>query len=84
MRSLSKASLALPVAIVLIQRIQDREIRGLKSYRKAMKAVAEQQPERVVMVVLRGVETHFQYLEPDWKPHTDEDDKNQGNQAGEE
>jgi hypothetical protein len=27
----------------------------------------------VVFVVLRGVRTHFQYLEPDWNPVSGED-----------
>jgi hypothetical protein len=28
-----------------------------------------EQPERIEMVVLRGVKTYFQYLEPDWAPN---------------
>ena len=31
-----------------------------------MKAVTQKESERVVFVVLRGVRTHFQYVEPDW------------------
>ena len=50
----------------LIQSIDEFEIRGLKSYRAAMKAVTERESERVVFVVLRGVRTHFQYVEPEW------------------
>ncbi len=69
----------------LIQRIGDRKIRGIKSYRKAMEAVTEQQPERVVFVVLRGVRTYFQYIEPDWKPTTsDEDEQTDKNPDDEE
>ena len=52
----------------LIQKIDHHEIHGLKSYRKAMEVITEAQPERVVFVVLRGVRTRFQYLEPDWSP----------------
>lgn len=52
----------------LIQKINDIEIKGLKSYRKAMEDITKQQPQRVVFVVLRGVQTRFQYVEPDWKP----------------
>lgn len=52
----------------LIQRIADHPITDLESYRTAMENVTEAQPERVVFVVLRGVRTHFQYVEPDWKP----------------
>ncbi|MFH1746461.1 MAG: PDZ domain-containing protein [Planctomycetota bacterium] len=58
----------------LIQRIQDQPIQGLKSYRRVMKNIAKEQPERLVMVVLRGVKTHFQYIEPDWKPTADDND----------
>ena len=46
-------------------------IRGLKSFRGALKEIKRQQPDRVVVVVLRGVKTHFQYLEPDWTPAED-------------
>ena len=52
----------------LIQRIDEREITSIQSYRAAMDAVAEHKPERVVFVVLRGVRTHFQYVEPEWRP----------------
>lgn len=52
----------------LIQRIAEFDIRGLKSYRTAMETVTEREPERVVFVVLRGVRTRFQYVEPDWSP----------------
>jgi S1-C subfamily serine protease len=52
----------------LIQRIDRHEIRGLNSYRAAIEAVTKAQPERVVFVVLRGVRTHFQFIEPEWKP----------------
>jgi serine protease Do len=59
----------------LIQKINDYEIKGLKSYRKAMEEITKQQPQRVVFVVLRGVQTRFQYVEPEWKPvlHDSED-----------
>jgi serine protease Do len=52
----------------LIQRIDDHVIGGLEDYRAAIEDVTRRQPERVVFVVLRGVRTHFQYLEPDWSP----------------
>lgn len=56
----------------LIQEIQQRPIRGRKSFREAMEAIAEAKPERVEFVVLRGVETRFQYIEPDWDPSLDD------------
>lgn len=52
----------------LIQSIGGREVKDLKTYRQAMDAVTQAQPERVVFVVLRGVRTRFQYAEPEWKP----------------
>ncbi len=52
----------------LILRIGDAEIRHLADYRKAMRRIAEAQPERVAFVVLRGVETRYLFVEPDWKP----------------
>lgn len=52
----------------LIQRIGRYDIKDIHSYRKAIKAIAKDQPDRVVFVVLRDQRTHFQYVEPDWKP----------------
>lgn len=52
----------------LIQRVDSHQIKGLKSYRKAMEEIAKRKPERVVFVVLRGSRTHYQYAEPDWSP----------------
>ncbi len=59
----------------LIQRINKYPVKGLKSYRKAMEAVTKEQPQRVVILVTRGVQTRFQYLEPDWKPVLDREKK---------
>ncbi len=52
----------------VVLRFADRPVRGLKSFRSALAAVKEERPQRVVMVVLRGVRTRFQYLEPEWTP----------------
>ena len=52
----------------LVLRIDGEPVRSLRSFRQAMAEVKKQQPERVVVVILRGVRTHFQYLEPDWTP----------------
>jgi serine protease Do len=52
----------------LVQRVGDTEVQDLEDYRKAISAVTEAKPERVVFVVLRGAKTHFQYIEPDWNP----------------
>ncbi len=58
----------------LVQRIGDVTITDLASYRKAMEQLSEDQPPRVVFVVLRGVQTHFQYVEPDWRPSAEPSD----------
>ncbi len=55
----------------LIIRIGDREISTLRSFRRAMETITKAQPDRVVFVVLRGVQTRFQFVEPDWKPTLD-------------
>ena len=55
----------------LIRRIDAHEIRDIKSFRRAMAAVAKARPDRVVFVVLRGVRSRFQYVEPEWSPATD-------------
>ena len=59
----------------LIQRIGDKEVKGIQTYRKIMEAIAKEQPERVVFVVLRGARTQFLYVEPDWKPVIGDEEK---------
>ncbi len=59
----------------LILRIDSHAIKDLEAYRSAMKAVTEAEPERVAFVVLRGATTSFQYVEPDWKPVSEEDSR---------
>ena len=54
----------------LIQELGGKPVRGLAAYRKIMDEIKQAEPERVVFVVLRGVRTHFQYIEPDWNPVT--------------
>lgn len=68
----------------LIQRVDDHVIAGVKSYRAAMERIAEAQPERVVFVVLRGVRTHFNYAEPDWKPQTTQEQASGANNTDKE
>ncbi|MCC6968687.1 MAG: PDZ domain-containing protein [Phycisphaerales bacterium] len=55
----------------LIQRIGDRAITDLASYRAAMDDVAKTQPERISFVVLRGIRTQYKFVEPEWKPSAD-------------
>lgn len=52
----------------LIQRVGSADIAGLSDYRQAVERITREKPERVVFVVLRGVRTHYQYVEPDWSP----------------
>ncbi|MCU0688463.1 MAG: PDZ domain-containing protein [Phycisphaerales bacterium] len=52
----------------LIIRIDQTDITDIATYRKAMEEVTTRQPERVVFVVLRGVNTSFKFVEPEWKP----------------
>ncbi len=52
----------------LILKVAGEEIKGLKSFRKALTKAAQERPERVVFVVLRGSRTYFQFIEPDWAP----------------
>ncbi len=55
----------------LIQRIGERDITDLDAYKAAMEEVTRLQPRKVVFVVLRGVRTHFKFIEPDWKPEVE-------------
>ncbi|MBK9120150.1 MAG: PDZ domain-containing protein [Phycisphaerales bacterium] len=52
----------------LILRIDGKPVRGLPTYRKIMAEVTANEPVRVVFVVLRGVRTHFHFVEPEWLP----------------
>jgi serine protease Do len=61
----------------LIQRIGNYEIKDIAGYRKAMKAITKAQSDRVVFVILRDQRTHFQYVEPDWKPMSTEESAKQ-------
>jgi len=52
----------------LIIRIDDTPIPDLETYRATMEAISKAQPQRVTFVVLRGVNTSFKFVEPEWKP----------------
>lgn len=67
----------------LIQRIDDKPVTDLKSFRAAMKDVAQRKPERVVFVVLRGISTNFQFVEPEWNPTVDAEHAKSGESGGE-
>jgi serine protease Do len=62
----------------LIQRIDEFEIQGIEDYRKAMEAVTKRKPDRVVFVVLRGVHSRFEYVEPEWKPVASDEEVDEG------
>lgn len=59
----------------LIIRIDDTPIPDLETYRKTMEAITKAQPQRVTFVVLRGVNTSFKFVEPEWKPTVTEGSK---------
>lgn len=52
----------------LIQRVGDRPVSDLASYRAAMDEVKKAEPARVVFVVFRGSRTFFRFIEPEWNP----------------
>ena len=52
----------------LVLKINDQTIENLKQYRETIEVVTQNKDARVTFLVLRGVETHFQYIEPDWVP----------------
>lgn len=71
----------------LIQQINQYPVKSRTSFRRAMEAISKEQPERVVFLVLRGVQTRFQFVEPEWKPAIDvkdaADSKSAVGEAGE-
>ncbi|MCH8053118.1 MAG: PDZ domain-containing protein [Planctomycetes bacterium] len=50
----------------LIIRIGEDTIDGLEAFKQAMKDIADSKPEKVRMLVLRGIETRFLFIETDW------------------
>ncbi len=64
----------------LIQKIDGYEIKSRTSFRRAMEKIKKEQPERVVFLVLRGIQTRFQFVEPEWKSGL-EDKEEAGNQS---
>jgi serine protease Do len=55
----------------LIQEINGIAIRGLPTYRAMMDRIADEKPDRVVFVVLRGPLTSYLFVEPEWAPDLD-------------
>ena len=53
----------------LILKINGQSIENTQQFNGAMETLTRAKQERVIFVVLRGVETRYQYLEPDWSPH---------------
>ncbi len=58
----------------LILKINDVGVKNLTLYRRIMELIAEREPERVKFLVLRGVETRFLFVEPDWEPALADDE----------
>lgn len=61
----------------LIQRINDQQITSLASFRRVMDRISQEEPDRVVFVVLRGPMTSFLFVEPDWVPTLGEEEDEQ-------
>lgn len=59
----------------LIIKIDDTDIPDLETYRKVMDAINKTQPPRVIFVVLRGINTSYKFVEPEWKPTVTEGNK---------
>ena len=60
-----------PMDVIL--RLGETDVRGIQSFRRALREVKSSRPEHVVAVVLRGGRTHFHDLEPDWITRNDDD-----------
>jgi serine protease Do len=52
----------------LVLSIDGQAVENLRQFRDIMDSVTRSRKERIIFVVLRGVETRFQYIEPDWAP----------------
>ncbi|WP_191621136.1 PDZ domain-containing protein [Marinihelvus fidelis] len=52
----------------LVLSINDEPMHSVAQFRETMDALDRQRPERVTFLVLRGAETRFQYVQPDWTP----------------
>ncbi len=52
----------------LIRRIDTYDVTSLEDYRKAMTEITKAKPKRVVFLVLRGIQTSFRFVEPEWGP----------------
>ncbi len=52
----------------LVLEIDANEINDLADYKDQIKAITKSKSERVTFLVLRGAETRFLYVEPDWLP----------------
>jgi len=50
----------------LIVRIGDDTVDGLEAFERVMKDIADSKPEKVRLLVLRGIETRFLFIETDW------------------
>ena len=61
----------------LIQEINGMIVKGRGSFRRSMEKIAKDQPERVRFKVLRGIQTRFQFFEPEWSPNVDDPAKSE-------
>ena len=55
----------------LITMVNDAVIEDIPTFRRAMAELRERHPAKVRMLVLRGIETRFLFIEPDWDDQAD-------------
>ncbi len=61
----------------LIQEINGMIVKGRGSFRRSMEKIGKDQPERVRFKVLRGIQTRFQFFEPEWSPKVNDPAKSE-------
>jgi serine protease Do len=57
----------------LIHTIDGEAIKGTRDFERVMDRIESEQPDRVVFEILRGYDSSFKFVEPNWKPSQLED-----------
>ncbi|MDJ0975349.1 MAG: PDZ domain-containing protein [Planctomycetota bacterium] len=50
----------------VLLRIQDKEVKSVRAFKKLVKQLASEQPKRIRLFVMRGRSTAFVFVQPDW------------------
>ncbi len=61
----------------LIHRIDGEDIKGTRDFERVMERIESEQPDRVVFEILRGYDSSFKFVEPNWKPVELEEDEDE-------